>query len=47
MEAKRFDINKNIHYQYNKRMILLEENGKKSPNNKNRAIKFRYFLIKY
>ncbi|CAJ1938626.1 unnamed protein product [Cylindrotheca closterium] len=45
MEWQGYPIEKNILYQDNKSVILLEENGRKSTGKRSRAINIRYFFI--
>jgi hypothetical protein len=45
LEAEGYDVEKNIVYQDNKSVILLETNGKKSLGKRTRALNIRYFFI--
>ena len=45
LEAQGYKIKKNIPYQDNKSIILLENVGKKSLSKRTRAINIRYFFI--
>ena len=45
IEALGYDIDKNIIYQDNKSVILLEVNGKRSSSQRTRAMNIRYFFI--
>ncbi len=45
MEAQGYKIEKNILYQDNKSIILLENNGKRSSSKRTRAFNIRYFFL--
>ena len=45
MEHQGYHIEKNILYQDNKSVILLETNGRKSAGKRSRALNIRYFFL--